>query len=186
MWCCGRHLLQTTCSRGRSRWNPLQAGRSLAFMALILTEDINHTNICWKCKRTGCKQSRWFLECVEDNSMMQVIHEMTREDALQDLLLTEKEELIGDVKVKGSHGCSHHKMVEFKILRDVSKVNSRITALDFRRKTFGLFKDLLVGGKKAQRSFKEFSRKCVHLSVCLIVYIFFFFSIPEWVTKSLC
>ena len=90
--------------------------------------------------------------------MMQVIHEMTREDVLPDLLLTKKEELVGDVKVKGSLGCSNHKMVEFKILREVSKTNSRITALNFRRETFGLFRDLLVGGKKAQRSFKEFSR----------------------------
>lgn len=90
--------------------------------------------------------------------MMQIIHDVTREDGLQDLLLMEKEELVEDVKVKGSFGCSHHKMVEFKILTEVSITNSRITALDFRTETFGLFRDLLVGGEKAHRSFKEFSR----------------------------
>ena len=34
-----------------------------------------------------------------------------------DLVLTNKEELVGNVKLKGSLGCRDHEMVMFKILR---------------------------------------------------------------------
>ncbi|GAB0205608.1 hypothetical protein GRJ2_003026400 [Grus japonensis] len=41
-----------------------------------------------------------------------------------DLVLTNKEDLVGDVKLKGSLGCSGHEMVEFKILRTVRRAYS--------------------------------------------------------------
>ena len=56
---------------------------------------------------------------------------------------TNKEELVKNAKVKGSHSCSEHETVKLKILREMSKTNSRITALDFRRVDFRLFTDLL-------------------------------------------
>ncbi|GAB0208751.1 hypothetical protein GRJ2_003340800 [Grus japonensis] len=60
-----------------------------------------------------------------------------------DLLLTNKEGLVGDVKLKGSLGCSDHEMVEFRILRAARRAHSKLTTLDFRRADFGLFRDLL-------------------------------------------
>ncbi|GAB0207839.1 mitochondrial enolase superfamily member 1 [Grus japonensis] len=60
-----------------------------------------------------------------------------------DLILTNKEGLVGDVKLKGSLGCSDHEMVEFKILRAARRARSKLTTLDFRRADFGLFRDLL-------------------------------------------
>ena len=59
-----------------------------------------------------------------------------------DLVLTNKEGLVGNVKLKGSLGCSDHEMVEFKILRTATRAHSKLT-LDFRRADFGLFRDLL-------------------------------------------
>ncbi|GAB0207656.1 mitochondrial enolase superfamily member 1 [Grus japonensis] len=60
-----------------------------------------------------------------------------------DLVLTNKEGLVGDVKLKGSLGCSDHEMVEFRILRAARRVCSKLTTLEFRRADFGLFRDLL-------------------------------------------
>ncbi|GAB0197899.1 mitochondrial enolase superfamily member 1 [Grus japonensis] len=60
-----------------------------------------------------------------------------------DLILTNKEGLVGDMKLKGSLGCSDHKMVEFRILRAVRRARSKLTTLDFSRADFGLFRDLL-------------------------------------------
>ncbi|MCQ4078456.1 hypothetical protein FK519_27115 [Klebsiella pneumoniae] len=60
-----------------------------------------------------------------------------------DLVLTNKEGLVGNVELKGSLGCSDHEMVEFKILRAARRVHSKLTTLDFRRADFGLFRDLL-------------------------------------------
>ncbi|GAB0182094.1 hypothetical protein GRJ2_000674700 [Grus japonensis] len=105
--------------------------------------DFNHPDICWRDNAAERKQSRKFLECVYDNILLQVIEEPTRRGAMLDLILTNKEGLVGDVKLKGSLGCSDHKMVEFKILRAARRACSKVTTLGFRRADFGLFRDLL-------------------------------------------
>lgn len=69
---------------------------------------------------------------------MQVISEPTR--TCWTSYSKNKEEVIEDLKVEGSFGCSSCETVEFKILREVSKINSRITALDFSRADLGLFR----------------------------------------------
>jgi len=66
-----------------------------------------------------------------------------RRGAMLDLVLTNKEGLVGNVRLKGSLGCSGHEMVEFKILRATRRVRSKLTTLDFRRADFGLFRNLL-------------------------------------------
>ncbi|GAB0186157.1 hypothetical protein GRJ2_001081000 [Grus japonensis] len=83
-----------------------------------------------------------------------------------DLVLTNKEELVRNVKLKGSLGCSDHEVVEFKTFRAVRRVHSKLTTLDFRRAEFGLFRDLLGrlqwdkalegrGSKKSSLIFKD-------------------------------
>ncbi|GAB0181714.1 hypothetical protein GRJ2_000636700 [Grus japonensis] len=105
--------------------------------------DFNHPDICWRDNAAERKQSRKFLGCVDDNFLLQVIEEPTRRGAMLDLVLTNQEGLVGEVKLKGSLGCSDHKMVEFRILRAVRRACSKLTTLDFRRADFGLFRDLL-------------------------------------------
>ncbi|GAB0207663.1 hypothetical protein GRJ2_003232000 [Grus japonensis] len=105
--------------------------------------DFNHPDICWRGNTEGHKQSRKFLECIDDNFLLQVIEEPMRRGAMLDLVLTNKEGLVGDVKLKGSLGCSDHEMVEFRILRAARRVCSKLTTLEFRRADFGLFRDLL-------------------------------------------
>ncbi|TRZ16744.1 hypothetical protein HGM15179_010393 [Zosterops borbonicus] len=63
-------------------------------------------------------------------------------DAMLDLVLTNKQELVGNVELKGSLGCIDNKMVEFKIL---SSRSSKLTTLGFSREDFGLFGDPLGG-----------------------------------------
>ncbi|GAB0179197.1 hypothetical protein GRJ2_000385000 [Grus japonensis] len=120
-----------------------QMGAASHSQALVLMGDFNHPHICWRDNTAGHKQSRRFLECVDDNFLLQVIEEPTRRGAMLDLVLTNKEELVGDMKLKGSLGCSDHKMVKFKILRAARRARSKLTTLDFRRADFGLFRDLL-------------------------------------------
>ncbi|GAB0180593.1 hypothetical protein GRJ2_000524600 [Grus japonensis] len=66
-----------------------------------------------------------------------------RRGAMLDLVLTNKEGLVGNVKLNGSLGCSDHEMVELKVLRAVRRAHSKLTTLDFRRADFGLSRDLL-------------------------------------------
>ncbi|GAB0203429.1 hypothetical protein GRJ2_002808500 [Grus japonensis] len=122
--------------------------------------DLNHPDICWRDNTAGHKQSRRFLECIDDNFLLQVIEEPMRRGAMLDLALTNKEGLVGNVKLKDSLGCSDHEMVEFKILRAARRVHSKLTTLDFKRADFGLFRDLLgripwdraLEGRRAQES----------------------------------
>ncbi|GAB0182061.1 mitochondrial enolase superfamily member 1 [Grus japonensis] len=105
--------------------------------------DFNHPDICWRDNAAERKQSRKFLECVDDNFLLQVIEEPMRRGAMLDLILTNKEGLVGDIKLKGNLGCSDHKMVEFRIIRAARRACSKLTTLGFRRADFGLFRDLL-------------------------------------------
>ncbi|GAB0185305.1 hypothetical protein GRJ2_000995800 [Grus japonensis] len=83
-------------------------------------ENLNHPDICVTDNTAGHKQSRRFLECVDDNFFLQVTEEPTRRGAMLDLVLTNKEGLVGNVKLKGSLGCSDCEMVEFKIQVEIS------------------------------------------------------------------
>ncbi|GAB0175850.1 hypothetical protein GRJ2_000050200 [Grus japonensis] len=95
--------------------------------------DLNPPNdTCWRDSTSGHKQPMRFLECIDDNFLLQVIEEPTRRGAILDLVLTNQEGLVGNVKLKGSLGCSDHEMVEFKILRAARRAHSKLTALDFK------------------------------------------------------
>lgn len=56
--------------------------------------------------------------------------------------LTKKEEVVRNVKVKGSLGCSDNEMVEFKIPRVERRVQKKLPILNFRKAYFGLFRGL--------------------------------------------
>ncbi|GAB0179532.1 hypothetical protein GRJ2_000418500 [Grus japonensis] len=105
--------------------------------------NFNHPDVCWRDNAAGHKQSRKFLECIDDNFLLQVTEEPRRRGAMLDLVLTNKEGLVGDVKLKGSLGSSDDETVEFRILRAARRALSKLTTLDFSRADFGLFRDLL-------------------------------------------
>jgi len=102
--------------------------------------NFNHPDIHWRDNTARHKQHRRFLEFVDDNFLLQVIKEPTRRGVMLDLVLTNKEGLIGNVKLKGCLDCSDREMVEFKILRAERRVHNRLTTLNFRREDFGLFR----------------------------------------------
>jgi len=104
--------------------------------------DFGHPNTCWRDSTVGHKQSRSFVECIDDSFLLHVIEEPTRRGAMLDLVLTNKEGLVRNVKLKGTLGCSGHKMVELRILRATRRAHSKLTTLDFGRADFGILRDL--------------------------------------------
>ncbi|PKU46226.1 pre-mrna-processing factor 17 [Limosa lapponica baueri] len=111
--------------------------------ALLLVGDFNHPDVCWKGYTAKHLQSRRFLQCIDDNFFTQLVEEPTRRGALLDLVLTNKEGLVEDIKVRGNLGCSDHRKIEFRIVGSMCKPTSRTETLDFRRANFDLFKKLL-------------------------------------------
>ncbi|PKU44762.1 glycerol kinase [Limosa lapponica baueri] len=66
--------------------------------ALVLMGDFNHPDICWEGYTARHVQSRRFLQCIDDNFLTQVVEKPTRRGVLLDLVLTNKEGLVEDVK----------------------------------------------------------------------------------------
>jgi len=58
-------------------------------------------------------------------------------------------ELVGDVTITGSFGCSNQQFAQFKILSGVKKASNRAQTWRFRRTDFSLLKEL-VGGHGEQ------------------------------------
>ncbi|GAB0205345.1 hypothetical protein GRJ2_003000100 [Grus japonensis] len=68
-----------------------QIGAASRSQALVLMRDFNHPDICWRDNAAEHKQSRKFLESVDDNFLLQVTEEPMRRGAMLDLILTNKE-----------------------------------------------------------------------------------------------
>ncbi|GAB0209126.1 hypothetical protein GRJ2_003378300 [Grus japonensis] len=66
--------------------------------ALVLMGDLNHPDICWKGNTARHAQSRRFPKSTDETFLTQVVEEPTRRGVLLDLVLTNKEGLVGDVK----------------------------------------------------------------------------------------
>lgn len=81
-------------------------------------------------------------KCIDDKFSTQVIKKSQRGCGFLDLKLTNKEELVGDVKVRDRPGCSCG-MVWFRILRGGNKTNM-VTTPCFRRADVGLLRTILL------------------------------------------
>ncbi|PKU32688.1 nedd4-binding protein 2-like 2 [Limosa lapponica baueri] len=138
--------------------------------------DFNHPDICWKSNTASCRQSRRFLECLDDNFLRQEIDSPTQGEAILDLIVTDASELIRDVKTGGSLGCSDHALVEFTVLRDTCQTRGIVRTLNFRKANLQLFKELVnrtpweavlrdKGAEQSWQTFKDAFHRAQELSI---------------------
>lgn len=85
------------------------------------------------------KQSRRFLECMEDSFLSQLVSEPTRGGALLDLLFTNGEGLVGDMVVRDCLGYNDHDIMEFSIRGETRRGINITSTRDFQRPDFSLF-----------------------------------------------
>ncbi|KAJ7427250.1 hypothetical protein WISP_08744 [Willisornis vidua] len=78
----------------------------------------------------------------DDNCMEQVLRKLTWKEALLDLLLVNRVNLMSTVEIGGCLGQSEHEMIEFKISVDRRESASKTSALDMRRSEFRLLRKL--------------------------------------------
>ena len=107
--------------------------------------DFNHLDMCWDSSTVAGRHSRRFLESVEDNILAQVLDRPTQSEALLDLVLTNAEESVREVKIGGILGCRDHALAEPVVLRNAGLAKSRVRTLNFRRAKFQLLKEFLDG-----------------------------------------
>ena len=101
--------------------------------------DINLPDISWKYNAAERKQSRRFLECVENKFLTQLASEPARGGALLDLLFTNREALVGDVEVGGCLGFRDQEIKDLLVRGEVKQGASRITTIESWRADFGPF-----------------------------------------------
>jgi len=77
--------------------------------------DFNHPDINWEDHTARHTLSRRFLHSIDNNFLTLVEEDQMRRDVLLDLLLTNRDGLVEEVKVWGSLGCSDHDVVEFRM-----------------------------------------------------------------------
>lgn len=90
------HLIRWMPSKGS--WKCSHTGS----LALVLMGDFDLPDSHWR-NNTRHKQSRRFLE-IFDNFLIQVMVEPSRKGVLLDLILTDKESLVGDMNFRCSLG----------------------------------------------------------------------------------
>ena len=123
----------------------LQLQEVLRSWAVVPMGDFNHLEICWDSETAGGRQSRRFLEPVEGKFLVQVLDGLTRGEALLDLVLTNAEESMREVKIGSKLGCSDHALVQLVILESAGLAKSRVWTLSFRRANLWELKELLDG-----------------------------------------
>lgn len=67
-----------------------------------------------------------FLEYTEGKFLLLVLEKPLEKCSMLDFVLTSREGLLGNVKLKASLGCSDHEMMELKNLRAGRRVHSKV------------------------------------------------------------
>ena len=91
-------------------------------------------------------------------------------------MVTNESEIIGDVKIGGSLGCSANALVEFTVPKDMGQVKSKGRTLNLRNESFHLFKELVSktpwesalrdkGAEQSWQIFEDAFRRVQELSV---------------------
>ncbi|GAB0188697.1 hypothetical protein GRJ2_001335000 [Grus japonensis] len=96
--------------------------------------DLNHHYLLER-QHSRHRQGHKLLDCVDDNFLIQkVIRKPMWGDALLDFIFTNKKEMVEDVSVGSSLGCSDNEMMMMmiRILRRGNKANSKIITLALR------------------------------------------------------
>lgn len=102
-----------------------------------------------------------FLECTDDNFLLQMIKDPKRRDTELDFILTNRESLKRNVNLKSSVSYSSREMVESKILRALRKAHSKPTETPAPQKKTIVFWDASKLWSSGQgRSFSYFVCSC--------------------------
>ncbi|RMC01235.1 hypothetical protein DUI87_22184 [Hirundo rustica rustica] len=98
--------------------------------ARVLVGDFKLPDICWELHTAERRQSRKFLECMEDNFLSQLVGEPTRGRTIFDLLFANRDGLVGAVVVGGRLGQNDDEIIEFLIFGEIRR-NTKKTYTGF-------------------------------------------------------
>ena len=100
----------------------------------VIMGDFNFPDIQWDSLSDKDDRSSVFLNYILENFLSQVVHEPTRSSALLDLLLTNEESIVDEVKVEENLGFSDHNIIRFNmnVISEPKLQKNNVKVLDFR------------------------------------------------------
>ena len=97
---------------------------------VVVMGGFNYPDICWEANSAKYGPSKKLLACVADNFLLQKVEKESRRFAIPDLILTNRDDLVGEVAVRGTLGESDH-VLEFLISKETKAECSHTRLLDF-------------------------------------------------------
>src|SRR5678815_1563134 len=82
---------------------------------IVIMGDFNFPGIHWDSLSNMDRSSSAFINCILDNFLTQMVQEPTRYDALLDLILTNDESMVDEVRVEENLGLSDHNIIRFNM-----------------------------------------------------------------------
>ncbi|KAG6927235.1 hypothetical protein G0U57_010163, partial [Chelydra serpentina] len=105
---------------------------------LVVMGDFNYSDICWENNTAGHILSNKLLECIGDNFLFQKVEKATRGEAVLDLILTNREEWVENLKVEGSLDESR---VHYS--KEGRRENIKIKTMNFKKADFSKLRELV-------------------------------------------
>ena len=112
---------------------------------IVIMGDFNFPDIQWESMSNMDCRSSVFINCLLDNFLTQVVQEPTRHTALLDLILTNDESIVDDIKVEENLGVSDHNIIRFNmnVVSSPKLPVNKEKILDFRNGDFTKFQEML-------------------------------------------
>ena len=102
----------------------------------VLMGDFNYPDIDWSmhsCLPTASKDTQLFLDCLDDNFLLQHVTVPTRKDSILDLIISDEPDTVSVVQNLGNFVSSDHDMLSFDVNISVTESSIRRYVLDYAK-----------------------------------------------------
>ncbi|KAF7236526.1 Cohesin subunit psc3, partial [Varanus komodoensis] len=161
----------------------------------VIMGDFSLPDITWETHSAVTARSHRFLEAIEGGFFTLRVQEATRGGNILDLVLTNREELIDEVQIRGALDASDHSILCFEIRGLGTCSRSSTRSWDFKRANFGQLKarlrkvswDRLQEGKQVEEGWMALKREVLEaqaLTIPLVSKVGRRRRVPPWIRKE--
>ncbi|KAJ7410341.1 adaptin ear-binding coat-associated protein 1 [Willisornis vidua] len=119
--------------------------------AFIFIRDFNLPKFTWEHHKAGTTWTRRFPKPLDDSFLEQILRELTWKNALHDLQLFNRVDLVNEVEIGGHLGHSGHEVIKFKTSADSRKSASKTSTSNLGKAGFRLLRELDEDGHLTNR-----------------------------------
>ena len=133
---------------------------------VILMGDFNYPELKWD-KAETISESHPFVECVNNNFLIQLVDEPTRDKNYLDLVLCSDESIVESLFVGEPFETSDHQLIRFKLISNRDETNKIITNLNYFKANYSEMReyiktrnwDTLIDGSEVEDLWKKLTEE---------------------------